>query len=489
MVMDRLIVLSFALLFVSGCTLGPDFFRPASSVDVSAGFINEISVSSDKKKSVNRWWERIEDPLLDGYVVQLLESNLALREASERIIQASERSKVARGDYAPVLGGGGAGGRSFVPGTGAQASERIYTNSYSAELTASWQIDLFGKIRRSVEAANAGFKASVYDRQALTHSLIAELLNRRVAIAIHQNLRELARQNAKNRQNIYELVKRRYDLGVRGTALSDVYLAEDSFTSVASDAYRFERLLVDDVYRLDVLLGQLPGTTNVLQGAFPLLPLPLDVPACMPANLLDRRPDLRASELRLKAANADVGIAIADLYPSLNLGGALGFSGNETRNFFTADQLAGSILASLTTRLFEGGKLRANIRLQESEVRELAAGYAEDVLNAVREVETALQAEQKLDSEIHNTQRSVDALRKAEQLSQERYIRGILTLKDYLDIQQRRYFGEQALLATQQEKWNVRVSLYMALGGDWLGDPAVLKDNVINACETAGVEL
>ncbi len=479
-------------LFVSACTVGPDFVKPNTPANNSTGFMNELhqdasSQSAVKQGTINRWWERIDDPLLASYVEQLLRQNLALKEAGERVVQARERANIARGNNKPSLNVDGTASRSFSPSNTSLfpgGNKRIYTTTYGAELNAAWQIDLFGKIRRAVEASDANFKASVYDRHALTHALIAELFNRRVAIAVNQNLLALAQKNAKNRADILKLVRRRYNLGVRQTALADVYLAQENSTNVLADTHQFERLLADQVYQLDVLLGQVPGTTKPQDAHFPLLAPPLDVPLCLPADLLDRRPDLKASELRLKAANADIGVAIADLYPSLSLGASLGFSSNKTSRLFTSDQLAGSILSSLTTRLFEGGKLRANIRLQKSKLRGLIAGYSQDILNAMREVETALKSEQALGLELTSTQLSVEALRKAEQLSQERYLRGILTLKEYLDIQQRRYIAEQGLLAIQQIKWNTRVSLYMALGGDWLQDEANVDAKLMNDCET-----
>lgn len=459
--------------FVSACTVGPDYKRIETAADRSAGYIN-ASDENKKHFTMSKWWERIGDPLLDTYVEQLLGQNLALKEAGERMIQARERVNTERGGYFPTLSADGSASRSFSPGLDDSfgQTERVYTTSYEAGLNTSWEIDLFGKIRRSVASAEAGFEATVYDREALIHALIADMLNRRIAIAVNKNLLDFAKKNAENRKQIHDLVKRRYDLGVGGTTLADVYLAEENYTTVRAEIHEFERLLADETYRLDLLLGQPPGTTDPLQSDFPLLPPPLDVPVRLPADLLDRRPDLKASELRVKSETADIGVAVADLYPSLSLGGSIGFTGNGTNNLFTAEQLAGSIFASVMTRIFEGGALRANIRIQASEARELAAVYANDVLEAMREVETALKAEQELDRELGNTQRSVDALRRAEQISEDRYVRGIQTLRDLLDTQQRRYSAEQNLLRTQQEKWNTRVSLYLALGGDWLGNPS-----------------
>lgn len=454
-----------SVLTLSACAAGPDFAALFTKADDTDGFINDI-YANPQQGSMARWWERIDDPLLNVYVERLLTDNLQLAEAQERAVQARERLRIENGSFFPSVGADGGASRGFAPG-GQSGSERVYATSYDADLSASWEIDLFGKLRRSSESASASYGASVYDKEALVHSLIAELVRTRVAIAVNQRLLELARENAENRKTFSDVIRRRYDLGTQGTTASDVYLAQDNYTSVQADVHEFERLLAADVYTLDVLLGQAPGTTDPTVSEFSLMPPPVDVPFCLPADLLDRRPDLRASELRAKAANADIGVAVADLYPSVNLGAAIGFSSDQTANFFNAANLAGSILSSITMRLFEGGALRANIRLQESEARELAAAYADDVLNAMREVETALKAEEELRHELHNLGNSVGALRRAEDISKGRFSRGIETLRDVLDIQQRRYASEQLYIRRQQEKWNTRVALYLALGGDW----------------------
>ncbi len=451
--------------FFSGCMVGPDFKRIETAVDSSQEYLN-FPEGIEKTDSLNAWWQRIDDPVLDSYISELLSGNLALREAGERIIQARETVLIRKGELLPDLNLDTTGQRSFS----AIEGERVYTTSLGVELNTSWEIDLWGKLRRQQESAEALFNATSFDREALIHSLIAELLNRRVAIAVNIHLLELAQKNQENRKTIYELTKRRHELGVRETTLADVFLAEENFTSVRAEIFEFQRLLTEEIYRLDVLLGHAPGYTDPAKLHFPLLPPPLDAPVSVPAKLLDRRPDLQAAEFRLQSATAEVGVAVADLYPSVNLGAGIGYSGDEVSNVFTADQLAGSIFGNIMTRLFNGGALRANIRIQESEVRELAASYSNNVLDAIREVETALNAERELTEELVNVNRSVISLKTAEKLLADRYIQGTISLRELLDTQQRRYTTEQLLLQKQREKWSTRISLYLALGGDWLGN-------------------
>lgn len=459
-----------AILVLAGCSLGPDYERPFAPSDRSAYYENTDPIIIAQEFAMAKWWERINDPILNGYVDQLLRDNFTLQAAGERVLQSRENVSIARGDLFPVIGGSGSAGRSATPSNGVNVADRVFSDNFELGLDASWQIDVFGKVRKSTAASAAQLEASLYDREAITHSMIADLVDRRVGVATNQHLLAFAESNAENRKKTLDVVNRRYELGVRDTTLTDVRLAEENYTSARADIPAFQRALLDEAYRLDVLLGQVPGTTDPDAAQFPMLPEPLAVDTCLPADLLDRRPDLRASELRVVAANANIGVAMADLYPALNLAGSLGFSGDDAANLFSADQLAGSILSSVTARLFEGGKLRSNIRLRQSEARELAADYSEAVLNALREVESGLLAEAKLAQEVTALQRSVKSLREAEEVAQERYILGVINLNSFLDTQQRRYTVEQTLVRKMQERWSARIALYLALGGDWF-DP------------------
>lgn len=466
---------------VAGCSLAPEFMRPETVVEEVKQFRHGPQAVEDAQRgaAMTAWWERINDPLLMTYVSRLKQHNLSLKEAGERVLQARARLDVQQGDWFPQLSANNQANRSFRPVNsigfpGAQGADRFFNTVVNSELQASWQLDLFGRVRSAVDAAEATLQASEADRQALLHSLIADVMRRRVAIATTQTLLELAKEAQENRQTIYDAARKRYRLGSRNTALSDVYLAEENLRAATTDVNALQRQLTDERYRLDVLLGQPPGTNAAHAARFPLMPPPRDVALCVPAALLDRRPDLRASALRAKAANADIGVAMANLFPDLTISGNYGVSGRTFQGLYSSEQLAGSILGSITARLFEGGTLRANIRLREAQARELAAAYAGDVLTALREVETALSAEVRLREEVEQQRRSVTALRNADTINEARYRRGVIPLQEWLDTQQRRYAAEQQWRRLQQQLWNNRVALYLALGGDWL--PAEEQD-------------
>ncbi len=465
---SRLLQLGASVVTVSllaGCAVGPTPARPELSAPPPEQFVNAPAEPALAAPGMTRWWTQIDDPAFAAMVDTLLAANLSLQEATERVTQAEERLNITTGGNLPAASLSADARRAF---TTTANGDRVYNEAYGADLNVSWTLDLFGSRRRGIEASTASYLSAAAEQEALSHTLIAELLNRRVAIAVNQRLLELAHDNAANRQLIADLVQRRYELGTNGATAADVYLARDNLASVQADVPLYQRQLTDELYRLDVLLGRTPGTTSIAAQSFPLLAPPAAPAPAVPAALLDRRPDLRAAELRARAATAQVGVAVADLYPKLTLGGALGVGGTDFDQLFSTDQLAGSVLASLTQRLFAGGALQANLRLQEAAARELAARYANTVLGALREVESALQTDRELARQLDAQTRSLEALRAAERLTEERYRNGIVTLRSFLDTQQRRYLTEQGWLRTQQARWNARIALYLALGGTWL---------------------
>lgn len=455
------------------CTLGPDYQRPATlaadeSATASATYRGAGSQTPSTVPSIQLdWWRAYNDPLLDQWVGHLLAENLDLRSAAERIVQARERIVIVGGERWPSVGLGVDGGRSFAPDF-LQPSERSYQSTINVGLGISWQADLFGKIRRSVEAAQYQSLANEADYLALQQTLVAELVRLRASVAVSQ--RELAVQAdiVDSRQRTLDTVQRRYQLGVRNTSALSVYTAEENVASAQAQLVVLNRQLTENLLVLDTLLNQRPGTLQEVAMTFPLLPLSGAVTVDIPAALLDQRPDIRGNEFRLMATNAQVGVAMADLFPDLTLSINGGFVSDQWGGLFDNNNAIGSLTGQITTRLFEGGRLRAQIRLRESELREQAAQYAKLVLNAMAEVETALLQEHYLAEQVALLQRGTSAARKAEALAEQRYQQGISPLLVLLEAQRRRQNSERSLLAAQRASWRARVDLHLALGGDWI---------------------
>ncbi len=469
------------LMVTTACTVGPDYQRPDTVAGQGAPYENtrdDLSqvVSSD---GFSRWWRAMEDPLMDGYINDLLADNLQLMEAAARIRQAWAQLGIERGALYPGLSATGSAARRFqsldnvgvtsgipIPETG--GTQRFYFTQLEAGLSTSWQVDLFGKVERSIAAARKNYLASRADTEALVHSLIAELARRRVALASLKRRLELTQQTVESRELTLKAVERRYRRGAGNVSAVDVYLARENVAAAAAEVPNLRRRMIDEAYALDLLLGLAPGTVDPETTDIPVLPPPRKTPVGLPAQLVDRRPDLKANELRMAAAVEQIGVAVANLYPDLTLSGSIGYQNDELNQFFNSSNLFGAILGDITAPLFQGGRLRANIELQEARTRELAAAYARQVLNALREVETALSNARYLSEQIRHLENRLENIRRAEKQMQELYRKGLVSLLEVLETQRRRYVAEQTWLVNAQAAWNNRIALYLALGGDWL---------------------
>ncbi len=474
-------LLIFALF---SCKLGDEYSRPDNSAQKISEFSNQSNSSEKRLDNLDFWWRDINDKKFSEYVAQMLQNNLTIKQNYQKTLQALENVKIEKGGLFPDLGTNINASRNITPANGIAGfnfggNNTIYNTNYRAELSSTWQIDLFGKIRRSIESSQSEFLASKNDLEALKQSLIAKLLQRRVSIASNSKLLDLAINNAKNKKNIYKLTKRRYNLGVNNVNLSDVLKANESYLSAKSQIEKYDRILESDIYEFEILLGEEPNSTNLRTENFNLMKKPRKAPKCFPLNLLDRRPDLLASELRVKAANARIGVAIADLYPDLSISANYGYRADSAGSLLNSDQLGGSLAGNIMTKLFPGGILRANIKLKKARAEELTAGYAQNILTAIKEVETALYNENNLEKEIQNNQQSLRSINYEKIIFEKRYEKGLVNLDQYLEVVNRKNQIESTLINSIQASWNNRISLYLALGGNWInGDSQCQKISV-----------
>lgn len=501
------VVQFFMLLFLTlgtlvSCSPGPDYSRPQTAADNANSFYNvPESLAPSSSHGMSHWWRHLGDPDIHNDVALLLQQNLQLKEAEARINQAREQVKATAGMFAPMVSLNLSRNRSFRPGedfgnifggsappglSGGGGTVRVFDTQIEGTVEASWQIDLFGQIRTQVAASKARFHAAELDREALLHSLIAELVRRHIALASLKEQVSLANAIVDNRQALLDLTARRYQSGVEGIAAADVHVARQALASVKTDIPEIRQAMKQESYALDVLLGQRPGTYTNMSGDARLDPPPLDVPVGVPAYLLDRRPDLRSAELRLMAENHDIGIAVADLYPSFSITGAIGFEDETTHDILRSERMLGNLITQMTTRLFEGGALRARIRLAEAEKQELVASYARNVLTALQEVETALMQEQKIDQRLALIEDQIAAAQARMDADKKRYESGIISLAEYLESELDFYSARLGKITGREAKWNARINLYLALGGDWIDDmhihdnPALANDGQMN---------
>ncbi len=456
-------ILSFVCFGIFGCSLEPRYSRPDTKIAERDAYINQPQ--EEGVLTMARWWERLGDPVIDEMVENLLSDSLTIKSAQERVIQMRERIKIAQGGYYPSISASSSVSRATfnnpaIPNT-------IYNTNYDLGIGTNWQIDLLGKNRLSVAVARKNLLVENALKEALEQSLIADLMRQRVSVATLERVIQLEKEIITSQEQTLNTIERRYRSGVAGTNILNLRLARENLAAAQTRLPDLQARLASSLYNIDVLLGRTPGMTQINHVNFAPMPMTEKISLQPPMALLDRRPDLRASELRLKIANDHIGLAVADLYPDVSFGGNIGFESDQLSNLLRGDQLAWSLIGTITNRLFEGGRLRANIRLKESQMRELSNDYAQDILEAVRDVENNLQREKQAVAQVQLFEINVEEAKKSEEAARQRYEKGLITLLDFLNIQRRHQTAQRNLIYAQELAWNTRIDLYLSLGGDW----------------------
>lgn len=491
----QLILSAAACAFLIGaCTPGPEYSRPETPLSKMEKFKNAPAQVQDESKNnvenktgysekMAHWWRHINHPEINRQIGMILNQNLDLKQARARINQAKARIRISAGPLAPMISVNASRNRNFRPAEefsnifggavgapGGGGTTRIFDTSIETSATASWQLDLFGRTRNALAASKARFYAAEMDQEALKHTLISELVQRHIALQSLGARKRLAHNIAENRKAVLSIVKRRYERGTAGVNTSDLHAAQQAVAQVTQDIPEIEQAIGEQSHSIDVILGQQPGTRDYDIKSTAFNPPPAKTPISVPAALLDRRPDLRSAEMRVIAEYKDISVSISDLYPNISLSGNLGFEDETTRNLFSSERLIGSILSEISLTLFQGGALRARIDLEKAQKEELVASYAKDILNAIQEVETALLQEKKIAQRLDEINKEVLAARQRMRALKNRYEKGVISLSQYLDSQLDLYNARLKRILGIQAMWQARISLYLALGGDWINE-------------------
>ncbi len=462
----------------SGCAVGPDPFDELDhGVPLEQAYLATTRPADDLSSAAN-WWQRFEDPTLDELVRQAALGNLDLRAAAARVRQATAARRqassfllpdVTAGFNASARDQGEAGGAILAtPDVGLPAGlDRgdSLIELYDLSVDVSWQLDLFGRLRRNEQAARLDAIAVAADRLALEHTVVAQVARSRVAVATLQTRLDLAEQNLAALQETRDVVANRYDAGVGDPV--QLRLSRENVATAEAALPSLEAQLAAERFALAVLLGQRPRSLGELPETLPPLP-PLEPPPVgLPVALLDRRPDLLRDEFRVRAATARVGARTAELFPSLTLGGGVGLSSQDIGDLLDADAFVYNVVASLTTPIFNAGRLRAQVRQARAVLDEQAANYAASILQAVREVNEAMVRESMGHREVAANGRALVEASAAEELARDRLSRGVGDLLAVFEAEQRRRAAEERLALARQGVWNARINLHLALGGDW----------------------
>ncbi len=457
-----LVVLVAAL--VTGCTVGPNYKRPNVTVpsawrnaDETGGSLADLG-----------WWQLFKDPMLQKLIATALNNNNDIQLAVARVSEARALFGIARSAQFPQIDAGADYKNQRYSETGFPPVDKIGVNPnmdrFKTNFDLSFEIDLWGKLRRGTEAARADMLASEENRQTVIMTLVSDVAQAYFDLLEFDQEAGIDRHTLKSRQGSLDLVRRRYDDGLASDL--DVKRAEEALASAAAAVPEVERRIAQTEDRLSILLGQNPGP--IPRGeALDQQHMPPDIPAGLPSALLERRPDIGAAEERVVAANARIGEAKAEFFPQISLTGTFGVESVSLSDLFKGPSRAWQIGPTLTMPIFHAGRLTANLHATEARKQQALIQYRQSIQQAFREVEDALVFHRKAREIRIAREQRVRAARGALALANLRYGNGVSSYLDVLDAERQLFSAETELTETTRDQLIAVVQLYKALGGGW----------------------
>lgn len=460
----------FSAFCLAGCMVGPDFQRPR--VEMPAAYVGRGAQPAPPPAdpvaaSLVRWWGLFDDPVLAGLVERALQSNLDVQVAEARVRQARAAVQGAQSFLWPTVDSSASVRRSRTPGP--LGNRGNVGTLYQAGFDAGWELDLFGGVRRTVEAAEADLAGTEAARRDVLVSLAGEVAQTYIDLRSFQQRIAIARRNLETQTRSAGITRQRFLAGfVSGL---DVASAEAQAATTAAAIPLLESAAQQSVYRLSILLGLNPA--DLLPELSIPGPIPLQPPAVplgLPSELLQRRPDIRLAEARAHAASARIGAATAELFPRFTIGGSAGVTSADLGSIGPANRFW-SLGPAVSWNVFDAGRTRAAIEQQEAIGDETLLVYRQAVLNALQEVENALVASTKEQERRDELVKAVASNRKALDLSMRLYTQGQTDFLSVLESQRALTLTEDALANSTGTVLTELVALYKALGGGWEGTP------------------
>ncbi len=460
--MARLLAIACAAL-LTGCAVGPDYRRPA--IDTPPSW--RLTDAEAKDLANTAWWEQFGDPVLDNLLRAALRENLDLQIATARIDEFAGRYGVARADLFPQVAASAEASRQRTTeetGNALPSGFHSTLDNYSAALNATWELDIWGRIRRATESARAGLVASEEGRPAVILSLVGSVAASYVNLRDLDRQLEIAKETAKSRGDSLALFKLRFEGGVANEVeyVQVKSLYEEAMATIPA----VEKAIAQQENALCVLLGRNPGP--IPRGkAIEQLPIPA-VPAGLPSGLLARRPDILAAEQNLVAANANIGVAKAAYYPAISLTGFFGVASTDLSDLFTGPAKVWGYSVPVSAPLFTAGKIAGNVQAAEAIQRQTLAEYRKAVQEAFREVDDALADQARTREQLAAQASQVQALLRYVALAQLRFDNGYTSYLEVLDAQRSLFSAQLAYAQNQGALLQAMISLYKAMGGGWV---------------------
>jgi len=456
---SRASIVLLALPLLASCALGPDFTRP----DVDTPDAWRQPAGTGESIATLDWWMVFDDPVLQELIETALAENRDVRIAAARVDEAAAVLGFTRADQFPSFRYDASGGRAKtsdaiegVPGTTA--------NQYQAEATVFWEIDLWGRLRRSTESARAQLLATEASQHGVIISLVANIAQLYFTLSDLDDRLAISKRTLKSRGAATDLIDSRFKGGIVGEL--DLHQAEIEEAGAAAAVPAFERQIVQVETALAVLLGRPPAA---IPRGRPLDParLAATIPAGLPSDLLSRRPDLIAAQENAHAQMARIGVAEALRLPTLSLTAAGGLASTDIDDFTDSDAEFWSVGGSLFGPIFEFGKNKRRVEIERARTEQAVLQYESAVLSAFSDVENALAAVNTYAVEYTERGRQVEAARAAARLSRARYDGGVTNYLEVLDIERSLFSAELAASEALQNRYVALVQLYLALGGGW----------------------
>jgi outer membrane protein, multidrug efflux system len=455
------------LMALLGCSVGPNYHSlkmevPKQWIELPASGVSSGTATAQ----VSSWWTTFGDSQLNSLIDRAVQSNTDLRIAAARIREARALRGVAAADAFPTVDASGKYSRSRSSENQPGGGTGTDTDWFIMGFDASWEIDVFGGMRRKVEAADADIAVAEEKRRDVLITLLSDVAQNYLELRGNQLRIAITRENIVAQRKTVELTEGRYGVGLSNEL--EVAQARAQLAATESQIPTLETAVKRDIHRLGVLLGQQPGILlEELSVEAPIPPTPPDVPAGLPSDLLRRRPDIRRVERELAATTARIGVATAELFPKFFLTGVIGQESVSMSDFASPASRFWSVGPTISWRLLDGGRIRANIKAQDARQEQALGLYEKTVLIALEDVENALVAYSKEKETRRALSDSVEANTRAVNIANELYSKGLTDFLNVLVSQRSLFQSQDALAQSNQKVSSNLVALYKALGGGW----------------------
>ncbi len=453
----RLLAVTLGLL-LGGCSLAPDYQRPATPAGASWQASSDVTTTRG-------WKGTFSDPQLQQLITLALSNNRDLRIAALNVQSYEARYRIQRAAQLPTVGVDGSGSRQQTAGDINGSGREQIGSQYAANVgITAYELDFFGRIQSLKDQALENYLAQQESQRSTHIALVASVANAYLTLLADQDLLTLSQQTLQTEQESYELTSKKFNLG----AASDMELAQGKTTleSARVSQAQYQRQVAQDKNALMLLIGgNLPAGLQQTRALDDVALTP--VPVGAPSSLLQQRPDVLAAEHSLKAANANIGAARAAFFPTITLTATAGSASNELSSLFDSGNGTWLFMPKLSLPIFDGGKRTADLDVAEIEAKKAVASYEQSIQSAFREVADGLVAQQSYQQQLAAQQALVEANQRYFDLAEKRYQQGVDSYLARLDAQRSLFSAQQSLIATRLALLGNEVNLYKAIGGGW----------------------